>query len=530
MLGATTGPGSYGKAKDLPQDFAWLNTDRPLSFAGDLKGHVVVLDFWTYCCINCMHTLPTLDFLEKKYRGRPVAFIGIHSAKFSNEQQAENVKEAIGRYEISHPVVVDREMSIWRSYGVSAWPTIVIIDPRGNVVYRQAGEGQRDELDDVISVLLERHEKLGTLAQEPAAIGRPALPPSPRYKRTLSYPGKLAFSPDAGMLAISDSNHNRVLVVDVETGRVIHKIGGGSGDLRDGSFEQARFFRPQGLAWASASPGGKDRIYVADTENHALREIDLGARTVRTIAGDGRQGHWVSAAQDARATRLSSPWDLAYSDGFLFIAMAGLHQVWAYHTESGRIGPFAGSGYENIVDGPLGEAQFAQPSGLSICGSFVLVADSEVSAVRLIDLHQKQVHTVVGEGLFEFGHKDGPLGQARLQHPLGVHCAGADNRIYVADTYNHAIRLIDLNTQQVSTVVGRADVNKTVCNVDDPACDTLGLYEPSDVKQKGNRLYIADTNNHLVRVFDLDRKVLSTLAIREEEEAAEAEGKEGKKE
>jgi thiol-disulfide isomerase/thioredoxin len=489
------------KAKEFPAGFAWLNTDRPLSLEG-LKGHIVVLDFWTYCCINCMHTLPTLDLLEKKYRNKPVVFVGVHSAKFFNEQQAENVKEAIGRYEIGHPVLVDQEMKVWRSYNVSAWPTIMIIDPKGNVVYQQAGEGQRDELDDVIGVLLEQHQKAGTLAKEPLQIESSARPP----KRVLSYPGKIAFSPDGRMLAVSDSNHNRVLVVDPETGKILHKIGGPARDLRDGTFEEARFFRPQGLAW------GRDRIYVADTENHALREIDLPAKTVKTLAGNGRQGAWISGAQDGKMTQLSSPWDLSYDEDFLFVAMAGLHQIWAYHVDSGKIGPFAGSGYENIVDGSFAEAQFAQPSGLSMYGSFLLVADSEVSAVRLLDLRKKTVQTVVGEGLFEFGHRDGPLAEARLQHPLGIHCDG--NKIYVADTYNHAVRLVDLDKQSVSTIVGKADM-KAMCNIDDPACDTLGLYEPSDVKKRGNALYIADTNNHLVRVFDLNKMVLRTLAIKE---------------
>jgi hypothetical protein len=192
--------------------------------------------------------------------------------------------------------------------------------------------------------------------------------------------------------------------------------------------------------------------------------------------------------------------------------MAGLHQIWAYHLQTGKVGPFAGSGYENIVDGSLGEAQFAQPSGLAIFGNYLFVADSEVSAVRRIDLARKVVQTAVGEGLFVFGHKDGPLEEARLQHPLGVACE--DNKVYVADTYNHAIRLIDLAEQKVSTLVGRPEI-KTVCNIDDPSCDTLGLFEPSDVKVRGNMLYIADTNNHLVRIFDLEKKVLRTLAVKE---------------
>lgn len=487
------------KTADFPRGFDWLNTEKPLSLA-DLKGHVVVLDFWTYCCINCMHTLPTLDWIEKKYHDQPVVVIGVHSAKFQNEQLAENIRESIGRYEIGHPVIADREMRIWQSFGVTAWPTIIVIDPKGNVVYHQAGEAHREALDDVIGVLLERHRALGTLALSSVKIDRPAK----KQSSVLSYPGKLAFSPDAKMIAISDSNHNRVLVVGLD-GKIVHKIGGMAKDLRDGIFDEARFFRPQGLCWIG------DKIYVADTENHALREIDVSSKTVKTLAGNGIQGHWISGSQEGRATQLSSPWDLAHSDGFVFVAMAGLHQIWAFQVESGKIGPFAGSGYENIVDGSFAEAQFAQPSGLSVYGNYLLVADSEVSAVRLLNLNKKTVQTAVGAGLFEFGHVDGSLDEARLQHPLGLHCDG--NKIYVADTYNHAIRLVDLTDQKVSTVVGMAE--KTMCNLNDPLCDTLGLYEPSDVKKNGNMLYIADTNNHLIRIFDLDKKILNTLPIKE---------------
>ena len=494
------------KAKDFPDGFTWLNTDRPLSLEKDLKGHIVVLDFWTYCCINCMHTLPDLEWVEKKYHGRPVVVIGVHSAKFNNEQEAENIREAIGRYEISHPVIVDKGMAIWQSYDVSGWPTLVVVDPKGNVIYQQSGEGQRENLDDVIGVLLERHKEQGTLAQDPLKISKPAAAPP---ARVLSYPGKLSFSPDGRMLAVSDSNHNRILVVDAEeSGKVVHKIGGRAKDLRDGNFAEARFFRPQGVLWIG------EKIYVADTENHALREIDLQSKMVRTLAGNGRQGYLLQSPQDGKATQLSSPWDLAHDgDGFIFIAMAGLHQVWAYNIQSGKIGPFAGSGYENIVDGQLGEAQFAQPSGLSIFANYFFVADSEVSAVRRIDLKRKVVETAVGKGLFVFGYKDGRIDEARLQHPLGVTCEG--NKIYVADTYNHAIRLIDLAEQRVSTLVGRPEMKTAVCNIDDPACDTLRLYEPSDVKIRNNALYIADTNNHLIRIFDLDKKVLRTLPVRE---------------
>jgi len=493
--------GTFGvKAHEFPNNFQWVNTKEPLSLE-KLKGHVVILDFWTYCCINCMHTLPELAKIEQKYKGKPVVVVGVHSAKFFNEQDASNIEQAILRYEIEHPVVVDKNMQIWQSYGVSGWPTIAIIDPTGNIVYKQSGEGQREYIEDIVDVLLEKHGKAGTLAGRPLYIERPKI----ADRKTLSYPGKLAFSPDGKMIAVSDSNHNRILVLNIN-GKITHTIGSGERGLVDGNFEKASFFRPQGVLW------NDDKIYVADTENHALREIDLARKMASTLAGTGKQGQWMQAGGEGRTTSLSSPWDLAYKDKKIFIAMAGNHQIWAYNLENGKVEPFAGSGYENIVDGNLCDAQFAQPSGLSLYNNYLFVADSEVSGVRRIDLERKIVRTIVGEGLFVFGHQDGDLSEARFQHPLGLHVD--NNRIFVADTYNHAIRLIDLVEGMVTTLVGKSSM-KTVCNIDDPSCDTLGLFEPGDVKLHDNKLYIVDTNNHLIRIFDLDRKVLQTLNMSE---------------
>lgn len=488
------------KAHEFPKDFQWLNTNEALSLE-KLKDHVVILDFWTYCCINCMHTLPDLAKIEQKYRGKPVMVVGVHSAKFFNEQDANNIKEAILRYEIEHPVIVDEKMQIWQSYGVSGWPTIIIIDPAGNILYKQSGEGQREYIEDLVDVLLEKHGKAGTLAYNPLEIERPRI----ADRKTLSYPGKLAFSPDGKMFAVSDSNHNRILVLDID-GKIKHTIGSGEKGFVDGDFEKASFFRPQGVLWKD------DKIYVADTENYSLREIDLAKKIVSTLAGTGKQGQWMQGGGDGRLTALSSPWDLAYKDNKIFIAMAGNHQIWAYNLANDKVAPFAGSGNENIIDGSLHDSQFAQPSGLSIYGNYLFVADSEVSGVRRIDLEKGIVRTVVGEGLFIFGHQDGDISEARFQHPLGLHADG--NRIFVADTYNHAIRLIDLVEARVTTLVGKPGM-KAVCNIDDPSCDTLGLFEPSDVKLHDNKLYITDTNNHLIRIFDLNKKILQTFNISE---------------
>ncbi len=246
------------KAVEFPADSVWLNIDKPLAIK-DLRGQIVVLDFWTYCCINCIHTIPDLEWIENKYSDQPVVIIGVHSAKYQNEQDPENIQEAIGRYEVGHPVVVDADMRIWRSYGVSGWPTIMVIDPKGNIVYHQSGEGQRDNIDDVIGVILERSRQQGVLAKSPIPQTRPS-----SAKRTLSYPGKLSLSTDGKAIAICDSNHNRILIVDTGSGRISAKIGNGTRGLCDGGYSDAMFYRPQGVAWV------QDEIYVADTENHAL--------------------------------------------------------------------------------------------------------------------------------------------------------------------------------------------------------------------------------------------------------------------
>ena len=485
------------KAPEFPSDFDWVNTKEPLSLE-KLKGHVIVLDFWTYCCINCMHTLPVLADLEKKYEDKPVVFIGVHSAKFFNEKDKKNIEQAVMRYEISHPVLVDKEMTVWNKFGVSGWPTIAIIDPNGTLVYRQSGEGQKEMIEDTIDVLLEKHEESHTLAREPIKIASTVK----KSKTTLSFPGKISIS--KGKIAISDSNHNRVIVTDL-TGKIEHVIGSGKIGLADGAFSEASFFRPQGIAW-------KDEfIFVADTENHALRKIDLQNNQVTILVGTGKQGSWRSPGGRGRETAISSPWDVAIKENLVFIAMAGNHQIWTYDIKMDLIKPFVGSGHENIIDGDRMQAQLAQTSGISIHDDIVYFADSETSSIREIDLKTNYVRTIVGQGLFVFGHKDGHTNDALLQHPLGL--SATSDRIFVADTYNSAVRMIDLDKDKVSTLIGKQGMNG-ICKLDDPSCDTLGLYEPSDVEFYEDMLYIADTNNHLIRVYDLKTNILKTLDIR----------------
>jgi sugar lactone lactonase YvrE len=437
--------------------------------------------------------------LEQAYKGKPVVFIGVHSGKFLSEQETKNIQSAILRYEIEHPVVVDKKMQIWQSFGVNAWPTIIVLDPNGNIVYHQSGEGQFDAISDTIDVLLQRHEQKGTLAKKPLHITTT----KPQNTHTLSFPGKLSIS-KSGKIAISDSNHNRIIISDV-AGKILNIIGSGKPGLSDGDFSTTQFFRPQGVVW------GERDLFVADTENHAIRKIDLSKKHVITIAGTGKQGPWRSLGGKGTSTSISSPWDVAYDDGVLYVAMAGNHQIWKYDVKSEMIMPFAGTGQENIIDGPIQSANLAQPSGLSLYDGVLYFADSEVSAIRKIDLAQNMIKSIVGHGLFEFGHEDGAIDDALLQHPLGL-CATKDT-VFVADTYNSAIRVIDLKTSQVYTLIGKTE-KETVCLPDNPSCNILPLYEPSDVELFCGKLYIADTNNHLIRVFDLSTNLLDTLDLK----------------
>jgi thiol-disulfide isomerase/thioredoxin len=475
------------RAPELSPRFAWLNTDRPLSFARELKGQVVLLDFWTYCCINCMHVLPDLAHLERKYRDEPFLVIGVHSAKFANEGHRQTVRAAVNRYEIAHPVVVDEDMQIWSEYAVRSWPTLVLVGADGRIVGAVAGEGNRETLDQAIAKALEDGRAQGLLAPGPLRLARER---SVRAASGLAFPGKVLADPEGGRLFIADSNHNRILVATLPDSegrsRLLKEVGSGRAGQADGPAGEAEFDHPQGLARSESA------LFVADTGNHTVRAVDLESWAVRTIAGTGRQSFDRSGGKKGTAQGLNSPWDLALEGSTLYIAMAGPHQLWRLDMPMNFCRAFVGSGRENIADGPAEAAALAQPSGLALHGNHLYFADSEVSAVRRVDLAAERVETLVGAGLFDFGDIDGPFPKARLQHCLGVTIHEGD--VLVADTYNHKIKRLELSRGEVRTLLGDGK----------PGTERegrLALFEPGGLHAADGVLYVADTNNHrIVRV------------------------------
>ena len=496
-----------------------VNTAGPVSL-DDLRGRFVLLDFWTYCCINCMHVLPELKKLEQAFPNELVV-IGIHSAKFAGEQVTENIREAALRYDIEHPVVNDAEMTIWRRYGARSWPTLVLIDPVGDVVWAASGERTFEDIKAVIDRGLPYYRAQGLL--KPAA--RPALLEGARQADApLRFPGKLLADEVGGRLFIADSNHNRIVVAGLD-GRLQQTIGSGAIGRADGAFDVSTFHHPQGMALI----GGF--LYVADTENHLLRKVDLAARRVMTVAGTGEKGDARFRIADSElrngASRvvpdpgrgggplgslqgmpLASPWALWAHGDDLYIAMAGAHQIWTMRLDASEIGAYAGNGREDIVDGPLlpnvpydtSFSSFAQPSGLASDGERLFVADSEGSAIRAVPLDPNgQVETLVGltGTLFDFGDVDGTGRAVRLQHPLGV--AWADGKLYVADTYNNKIKVIDVAERSCDTIAGTGESG----NHDAAEGAKATFNEPAGISAAAGKLYVADTNNHAIRVVEL---------------------------
>ncbi|XP_033109725.1 NHL repeat-containing protein 2-like [Anneissia japonica] len=504
----------------------WMNTTKSLNFATNLKGKLVVLDFFTYCCINCMHILPDLERLEEKFTvADGLVIVGVHSAKFENEKTSANILSAILRYGISHPVVNDEMASLWNELEITCWPTLVVVSPTGKRLVTYVGEGHFTELQEFCTVALNYYKTHGLSSEHdlPIKLAKDSLPST-----ALSFPGKVGVSPDGECLVISDTGHHCVLVT-TKAGVVLHTVGGQESGYKDGRFEEARMNCPQGVVWH------KHSIYVADTENHLIRLIDLKKKVVSTVAGTGEMGEDKEGGNQGTEQPISSPWDVAIGgpkDSVLFIAMAGTHQIWTVFLEDtvwlkgitykkGMCARFAGSGQEeNRNNSYPHKAGFAQPSGISLARdekiNSLFVADSESSSVRSVALKDGATKGVVGGerdpmNLFAYGDVDGKGVDAKLQHPLGVAWNQADQKLYVADSYNHKIKMVDPLAKTCVTLAGNGKPGKKDCSI----FEEVEFNEPGGlcVTPDGSGLFVADTNNHAIRHIDFQLNTVKELNI-----------------
>jgi len=469
------------RAPELVGKGGWLNTGDRQYTLSDLRGRIVVLDFWTFCCINCLHVLDELRELEEKHADT-VVVIGVHSPKFVHEAEHAAVADAVERYGVEHAVLDDPALATWKQYAVRAWPTLVVIDPEGYVVAQHAGEGHVHAIERLVTELEAEHAAKGTLRRGDGPYVAPEPEPT-----TLRFPGKALVLPGGSFLVSDTTRHQLVeLAADGET--VVRRIGSGARGFADGTAQAAAFNEPQGLALLDDTA-----VVVADTVNHALRRLDLATGEVTTLAGTGRQWWQGSPTSGpAREIDLSSPWDVALFAGRVWIAMAGVHQLWAYDPVDGTVTVTAGTTNEGLVDGPGPEAWFAQPSGLAATADRLWLADSETSALRWVDL-DGTVRTAVGTGLFDFGHRDGPAGQALFQHPLGV-TALPDGSVAVSDTYNHALRRYDPSTGEVTTLA-------------------TDLREPSDAVLVGEDIVVVESARHRLTRLRLPEEAVRVESV-----------------
>jgi thiol-disulfide isomerase/thioredoxin len=480
-------------APEFPDGLEWINAAAPVTLES-LKGKVVLLDFWTYGCINCIHVIPDLERLEAEYPDELV-IIGVHSAKFANEGDTNQLREIVQRYGLKHPVVNDEDFVVWNTWSANAWPTIAVIDPASKIVGSRSGEGVYEAIEPVIASLVAEFDAAGALDRTPIEF---ALEADNAPKRTLNYPGKVLAAD--GHLWVADTGHNRILEIDPESGDVLAAYGSGERGSDDGQGLEASFDAPQGLAYATGA------LYVADTDNHLIRAIDLSTGTVTTIAGTGELGYPARSGPSLKVG-LNSPWAIVFDEGTLYVANAGSHQIVSIDLDIAFVTALVGNARESTKNGPFGEAELAQPSGLALSDDGVLFfADSESSSIRAADLDSETTHLVVGgdANLFEFGDKDGQGSDTRLQHPLGTSLDG--ETLYIADTYNSKIKKVDTVTNTVTSWLGStpgwADGGDAMFN------------EPGGLSFSDGLLYVADTNNHAIRVIEVATGETSTLILK----------------
>ena len=459
------------RAPELYGAGGWINTATPLTLAG-LRGRIVLLDFWTFCCVNCLHVIDELRDVEQKYSDVLVV-IGVHSPKFAHEADHAALVAAVDRYEVEHPVLDDPGLVTWNQYAVRAWPTLAVIDPEGYVVAQMSGEGHGHGLAALLDELIAEHSARGTLRRGESLFVPPAEPVT-----GLRFPAKVALLRD-GSLLVGDARNHSLAVVSTDDFSVLSRIGSEARGRADGAFAEASFAEPQGvlvLPEMVAASVGYD-VLVADTANHLLRGVSLSRGVVTTVAGTGAQWRPGSPTSgDALSVNLSTPWDLAWFDDAVVVAMAGTHQLWSFEPLSGKASVLAGTTAEGLRDGPALSAWLAQPSGLavSVDGRTLWIADSETSALRR--LRDGVLETVVGQGLFAFGHRDGPAVDALFQHPLGVTVL-PDDSVVVSDTYNNAVRRFDPASGEVTTLA-------------------VGVAEPSDAVLVDSQLVVVESAAH----------------------------------
>ncbi len=434
----------------------------------DFQGKIVLLDFWTYGCINCMHVIKDLKKLEEDFQ-KELTVIGIHSAKFDSEGEEENLKTIIKKFKLNHLILNDKDYEIWENYAIRAWPTFVLITPDSKIYKYYSGEGNYEAVKDDILLLKKKYkDKLTDKSFDLKTEEKP--------KGNLYFPEKIAFDSVNNILFVSSNSENMIKGFDLKTKKVIYTIGTGKEGNNCSTFETSTFKNPKGLYFYN------NKLYIADTGNHSIKEADFKTKKITLIAGDGKQGYYLTVEEDnPLKVSLNSPWDLIINNNILYFANAGSHQLMEMNLKTNKIDVFAGIIRENIIDGNKNEkANLAQPTGIDYFDNKIYFTDAETSSLRFVE--GDNVKTIVGKGLFKFGNINGSFDKALFKHAEGL--TYFDNKIYVADTYNDSIKIVDLNKKEVSLL------------------PVKNLRHPTDVLVIDDNLYISNSFKHEIVIFN----------------------------
>ncbi|MCS6904970.1 MAG: redoxin domain-containing protein [Bacteroidia bacterium] len=478
-------------APKIPNDVVWLNTQQSIDIH-ELKGKTIILAFWNWECIEGYAAFIALAKLQKEFPNTLV--IHVHSPHFEAHKDLSFIQEHIVRYEISEPVIVDNKFHLCQAYGIQGWPSVAIIDPLGKIAGTFWGEDMYENLKPVLAGLSYEFSLFGIINFKPLSFSTILLS---RDKERLSFPTKIIFAPERNSFFISDTSNHRIIECSRE-GKVLQVIGNGKKGNKDGTFEEATFFAPQGLAWDSA----RNMLYVADTLNHLIRKVDFSTGNVSTIAGSLYHRYIPIKKGKANEMALHTPLDIFLQGDNLYIAMGGLHQIWVLNLNSNDMYLHCGSGFQQLIDGHSLKAALALPNSIFIYNNILFFTEGENSSLRYLE--NDQVKTFIGKGLFEYGDREGPVETAALQYPqaLAIH----ENKVFIADSYNHKIKVLDLEQRIVYTLVGTGKKgNKNASGL------TSEIAAPAGLVYCDNALYFTDTHNSCVKRYDFTQDRVDTF-------------------
>ncbi len=468
-------------APELDPSMTWINA-APMTLAG-LRGHPVVLLFWNAGSAHCHNALQTVGALASRFR-ESAAFVAVHVPKFDHERDGAIAWDVLQGEGAALPLVNDVECAAWQQYALSAWPTAVLVDAQGFIRERLVGDRAIEGLQPALEAEIDAN-----FLRSPGHVDTPRLDTSGARSALLAPAGLVA---SASRLYIADTGNHRILEC-THDGRILRRIGTGNRDFVDGLADVAGFNAPRGLALL------QDRLYVADTGNHAIRRINIRTGEVDTLVGNGRSGDPVAGVlRFSKDASLDRPWGLAVAENTLLVTLAASHQLWAIELGTVTLRHVSGSGRFGEDEGSASEATFAQPTGLAVLGDRAYVLDAAASGLREVKLIDGSVRNLFGRGLLEFGLKDGGSRQALMQYPTALALLPNGQGLWIADTGNGALRRWVSRNQALTTVPLPS-----------------ALHRPGALAAWQGQLWIADAGNHLVWRFDGDTGELHRLPVGE---------------